>query len=75
MCCLAGGPTPSQPTFPTGRTLVFVLFQLKTGIRLMIALFIEIGEHFWVHLPLGRPAAPPFIGAVALLLEILIVVC
>ena len=50
---LAEGPTQSQPTFPTGRTLVFVLCQLETGVRLVISLLLAMGAHCWVPLPLG----------------------
>ena len=71
---LADGPTPSQPDFPTGRALVFVFCQLKTGTRPMIAFLLTMGVQFWVPLSLCRPAAAPFLEAVGLLLDIPIVV-
>ena len=74
MLRLADGPTTSQPAFPTGRTLVLVLFQLKTGIRLMLAFLLSMGAQFWVPLPFCCPAAAPFLEAVGLFLEILIFV-
>ena len=74
MCCLAEGPTPSQPTFPTGRTPVFVLFQTEKSVRLMIGLLLAMGAHCWVTIFLCLPSAAPFLEAVALSLDILIVV-
>ena len=70
----ADGPTPSQPYFPTGQALVFILCQLKTGIRLMISFLLAIGAQCWVPHPLYRPAAAPFLEAIGLSLEILIFV-
>ena len=74
MICLADGTTPSQPTFTTRWTLVFIPFQLKKDTRLMIAFLIAMGEQCWVPLPLCIPSSAPFIETVALLLDILIVV-
>ena len=75
MCCLADGPTPSQSIFPTGRTLVFILCKIETGIKLMIAQLLEMGAHLWLPLPLCRTSVASFLEAVALSLDILIVVC
>ena len=74
MLCLDDGPTLSQPLFPTGWGLVFVLCQLKTCIRLITAFPLLMGEQCWVPLPLCCPDDAPFLGEVALSLEILIVV-
>ena len=61
MIGLADGPTLSQPAFPTGQTLVLVLFQIKTGISIMIAFLLEMGVQCWVPLTLCLPAAAPFL--------------
>ena len=74
MLCLDDGPIPSQPDFPTGQALVFVFFHLKKGIRLMIDIVLAMGAHWWVPVPLCSPAATPFLDAVGLSLEILIVI-
>ena len=74
MRCLADSPTLSQPTFPTRHMLLFVICQLNTAFRLMISLLLVMGGDCWVPLPLCHPAAAPFLEAVALSLEILIVV-
>ena len=74
MLGLADGITPSQPDFPNKQALVLVLCQLKNSIRLIIAFFIVMGAQCWVPVPLCRPAATPFLEAVGLFLEILILV-
>ena len=43
MLGLADDPTPSQTDFPTGRALVFILCQIKTGIRLVISFILSMG--------------------------------
>ena len=52
---LADGPIPSQPNFPNGRTLVFVLCRIETGARIMIFLLIAMGAYCWVPLILCCP--------------------
>ena len=75
MRCLADGPTPSQPNFTTDQTLDFVLCQIETRVRLLMALLLLMSANCWVPLPLCCPTAAPFLGAVSLSLEILISGC
>ena len=62
MIGLSDGHTPSQPAFPTGWEHVFVLCQLKKGIRIMIAFLLAMGSQCWDPIPLCRPTAAPFLG-------------
>ena len=71
MLGLADGTIPSQPAFLTGQALFLCIFQIKIGIRLVIAFISVMGAQCWVPLPLFRPSAAPFLAAVGLLLEIL----
>ena len=71
---LADDTTPSQHTFPTKRTLVFVLCQPETGVRITISLLLSMGAHFLVPLLLCRPSVAPFLEAVALSLDIPIII-
>ena len=74
MLGLADVPTPSQTYFPTGRALVLVLCQIKTGIRIMIDFLLEMGAQCWVPFLLCHPSDAPLLEAVGFSLEIIIFV-